>query len=217
MPEVTLEQRSSSRLRSRNVRLDKPKTASSRRSGTHTKRRRTRPSTVYKFLFMGSSAVTTPARAHLQMHPRDVSLPLRVTNNCPDPIWPAILTQSGTGPASTGFMLNPGDTQSQTVGGDWIGRVWGRTNCSFPNSGTGPASGSGGAACDTGDCGSFLQCPGAVSGLKTPGSQKIQETYAYHESNPRAKLQPRSLNSPSRPIHIRPSTTFPWSTATTFL
>ncbi|KAK5446744.1 hypothetical protein LTS15_009677 [Exophiala xenobiotica] len=164
MPEVTREQRSSSGLRSRkprNVRLNKPKTASSRRSGTNTKHRRPRPSTIYKFLVMGSSAFTTPARAHLQMHPRDVSLPLRVTNNCPDPIWPAILTQSGTGPASTGFMLNPGDTQSQTVGGDWIGRVWGRTNCSFPNSGTGPASGSGGAACDTGDCGSFLQCPGA--------------------------------------------------------
>jgi len=87
-------------------------------------------------------------------------LPLRVTNNCKEPIWPAILTQSGTAPASSGFLLNPGETNPQTVGLDWKGRVWARTNCSFPT-GSGPSSGQGGSPCQTGDCGMFLQCQGA--------------------------------------------------------
>jgi hypothetical protein len=90
-------------------------------------------------------------------------LPLRVTNNCKEPVWPAILTQEGTPPASSGFLLKPGETNPQTVGLDWKGRVWARTNCSFPGSGSSPASGQGGAPCQTGDCGMFLQCQGAVS------------------------------------------------------
>ena len=90
-------------------------------------------------------------------------LPLRVTNNCKESIWPAILTQEGTPPASSGFLLQPGETNPQTVGLDWKGRVWARTNCSFPNTGSVPASGQGGAPCETGDCGMFLQCQGAVS------------------------------------------------------
>ncbi|OCT49796.1 thaumatin family protein [Cladophialophora carrionii] len=88
-------------------------------------------------------------------------LPLRVTNNCKEPVWPAILTQEGTPPASSGFLLNPGETNPQTVGLDWKGRVWARTNCSFPGTGSKPSSGQGGAPCQTGDCGMFLQCPGA--------------------------------------------------------
>ncbi|KAH0837588.1 hypothetical protein AYO21_05078 [Fonsecaea monophora] len=106
---------------------------------------------------------TIPAAAAVTM------LPLRVTNNCKEPIWPAILTQSGTGPASSGFLLGSGATKSQTVGLDWKGRVWARTNCSFPTT-TGstsalpplpPSSGQGGSPCQTGDCGMFLECQGA--------------------------------------------------------
>ncbi|KAJ9606040.1 hypothetical protein H2200_009889 [Cladophialophora chaetospira] len=88
-------------------------------------------------------------------------VPLRVTNNCQEAIWPAILTQEGTPPVSSGFLLNPGQSNPQTVGLDWKGRVWARTNCSFPSSGNMPASGQGGAPCQTGDCGMFLQCQGA--------------------------------------------------------
>ncbi|KAL2395263.1 hypothetical protein ABEF93_002884 [Exophiala dermatitidis] len=76
----------------------------------------------------------TFASTSMHLHPRDVVLPLRVTNNCPETIWPAILTQSGVGPAVSGFMLGPG---------------------------VGPATGQGGAACTTGDCGMFLECQGA--------------------------------------------------------
>lgn len=76
-------------------------------------------------------------------------------------IWPAILTQHGTGPPSRGFELAPGDSNPQEVSGDWQGRVWARTNCSFATSGD-PASGQGGVACQTGDCGQFMECQGTV-------------------------------------------------------
>jgi hypothetical protein len=112
-------------------------------------------------LLLTPASAQTP-NTHPQPHPRDVSLPLRVTNHCPEPIWPAILTQNGRGPAKTGFVLNPGASNPQTVSGDWRGRVWARTNCTFGNGGR-PASGQGGAACQTGDCGMFLECLGAVS------------------------------------------------------
>ncbi|KIX07329.1 uncharacterized protein Z518_01982 [Rhinocladiella mackenziei CBS 650.93] len=95
------------------------------------------------------------ASTSLYIHPRDITLPLRVTNACNEAIWPAILTQSGTGLAKSGFMLTPGESNSQTVSGDWAGRVWARTNCSFPT------SEQGGAACATGDCDMCPECQSA--------------------------------------------------------
>ena len=88
--------------------------------------------------------------------------PLLVTNHCPDDIWPGISTQTGNGPGQTGFKLSPGETKNQTVSEDWQGRVWGRTNCSFNDDGTGPASG-GGRACYSGDCNGSLNCKVGVS------------------------------------------------------
>lgn len=88
--------------------------------------------------------------------------PLLVTNSCPDDIWPGISTQSGNGPELTGFKLSPGETKNQTVSEDWQGRVWGRTNCSFNDDGSGPASGHG-KACYSGDCNGVLNCQVGVS------------------------------------------------------
>lgn len=88
--------------------------------------------------------------------------PLLVTNNCPDNIWPGISTQTGNGPGQTGFKLAPGETKNQTVSEDWQGRVWGRTNCSFNDDGTGSANG-GGRACYSGDCNGSLNCKVGVS------------------------------------------------------
>lgn len=117
--------------------------------------------------FLALSIPLAAAEHHFKQPPlhlalrQDANRPIRVTNHCPENLWPAFLTQHGVGPPKTGFLLGPGQTNSQEVSGDWQGRVWARTNCSFGNAGA-PASGNGGAPCRTGDCGNFLECQGAV-------------------------------------------------------
>jgi len=90
-------------------------------------------------------------------------IPLMITNNCADDIYPGITTQSGTGPSQTGFQLSSGSTNNLTVSADWQGRIWGRTNCSFNSDGTGPSNNSPGKACGTGDCNGVLNCQVTVS------------------------------------------------------
>lgn len=117
------------------------------------------------------SNLIRPALAihHLQLPPlhlvnrQNSELPLIVTSNCAETIYPAILTQSGSGPVQSGFRLDPGGSLAQNVSADWRGRVWGRTNCTFNPDGSLPASSQGGVACSSGDCGAFVECQGAVS------------------------------------------------------
>lgn len=103
---------------------------------------------------------------------RDGNQPLNIVNMCPDTIWPGIGTQKGTGAGTGGFELASGATKQLTVSGDWQGRVWGRTNCSFNMDGTGASNLNGqdgsGAACTTGDCGGVLSCVLTVSSPRTP-------------------------------------------------
>ena len=98
---------------------------------------------------------------------RATQVPLIVSNNCGDTIWPGIGTQAGTGPGTGGFELSSGSSNSLMVSADWQGRVWGRTNCSFNIGGTGASNLNGqngaGAACGTGDCGGVLNCVNTVS------------------------------------------------------
>jgi hypothetical protein len=98
---------------------------------------------------------------------RDGGVPLVIVNNCGETIWPGIGTQGGTGPGTGGFQLTSGSKKSLTVGNDWQGRVWGRTNCSFNALGTGASNLNGnngaGRACATGDCGGALSCVLTVS------------------------------------------------------
>lgn len=75
---------------------------------------------------------------------------LNINNNCTHPIWPGILTSNGTSTAS-GFELATASNRSVTVSWDWVGRVWGRTNCTFDAQ---TKSGH----CLTGDCGGKLEC-----------------------------------------------------------
>jgi len=98
--------------------------------------------------------IKPPRRLELRKEP---ITPLLVTNNCPEIIYPGISTQSGDGPKESGFKLDPGQTRNQTVSEDWQGRVWGRTNCSFNDDGTGPKSGHG-RACRSGDCNGIVNC-----------------------------------------------------------
>jgi hypothetical protein len=106
----------------------------------------------------------SPHRPAIQGPPRkrDGGIPLVVSNRCSEPLWPGIETQAGTGPGTRGFLLSPGTNRTLTVGEDWTGRVWGRTNCSFNTNGTASSRGSG-PACDTGDCAGLMSCAGPVS------------------------------------------------------
>jgi len=126
---------------------------------------------------------TSDALHHMKRAPlayvlrRDDTVPLVVTSLCSETIYPGIVTQSGTPPSAGGFELKSGQTQNLTVGADWQGRVWGRTNCSFNSDGTGPSNNGGlnggGVACGTGDCGGIVDCKATV-----PNVVQVQHTKA---------------------------------------
>jgi hypothetical protein len=106
------------------------------------------------------SAIPASAEHHMKWHVEkrqggDRNTPLVVANWCADDVYPALLTQGGSGPDENGFQLQPGENQTMYVSRDWQGRIWGRTNCTFDDSGQ--AQG-GGSACSTGDCGGALSC-----------------------------------------------------------
>ncbi|MCJ1377838.1 hypothetical protein MMC17_000934 [Xylographa soralifera] len=114
------------------------------------------------------NAIHHMKRAPLQyVSQRDESRPLTITNQCPELIYPGLATQAGTPPSTQGFPLAAGDTMELTVGADWQGRVWGRTNCSFNADGSGPSNtggnNGGGSACVTGDCNGVVNCVVTVS------------------------------------------------------
>ena len=123
-------------------------------------------------LFITYLAASAEALHHMKRAPlayvlqRDETVPLVVKNLCSDTIYPGIVTQSGTAPSSGGFELQTGASQNLTVGADWQGRVWGRTNCSFNSDGTGPSNNGGnnggGSACGSGDCGGIVDCKATV-------------------------------------------------------
>lgn len=81
-------------------------------------------------------------------------IPIHITNQCEDAIWPGIATQSGTGPGVGGFELESGGTSDLKVSPDWQGRIWGRTNCTVSGDS---------ASCETGDCFGKMNCEFSVS------------------------------------------------------
>jgi len=113
--------------------------------------------------------------------------PLRIRNHCPVDIYPAIATQNGRGPSTGGYRAQPGNTTSFTVSADWQGRIWGRTNCSFNEQGTGPKVEGGwfgtGQACLTGDCGGVIDCKGTVSLARVDLSRYMLISYLGSTSN----------------------------------
>ncbi|KAI1815631.1 thaumatin family protein [Poronia punctata] len=102
---------------------------------------------LYKFDYLsrsqGVKGITRP------LTKRDKPIPLIITNNCPEILWPGIASQAGEGPDRHGFELRPKKSRSLTVGPTWAGRVWGRTNCTV---------GGDAATCQTGDCMGKMDC-----------------------------------------------------------
>lgn len=123
---------------------------------------------ILYFVFLLSLLPRTNALHHMKrdpiawVAPRANTVPLVISNQCKETIYPGIATQSGTSPGTRGFGLSPGSSRNLTVGHDWQGRVWGRTNCSFNFDGTGPSNtggnNGGGSACSTGDCFGVVEC-----------------------------------------------------------
>ncbi len=74
-----------------------------------------------------------------------------LVNNTSQIIWAGALGK--TVPGNGGWIMAPGSSNTVTVPDTWSGRFWGRTYCTFNSSGKG--------TCETGDCGSVLQCNGA--------------------------------------------------------
>ncbi|KAJ4961048.1 hypothetical protein NE237_020958 [Protea cynaroides] len=74
-------------------------------------------------------------------------------NKCAHPVWPGIQPNAGKPIlARGGFKLKPKQAYSLRVPAGWSGRIWGRHECSFDNSGKG--------SCATGDCGGSIYCNG---------------------------------------------------------
>lgn len=90
------------------------------------------------------------------------SVTFTLTNQCGYIVWPGILSGAGTPPLSTtGFALQPGESNSIYVPISWSGRLWGRTNCQYDSTGK--------FTCVTGDCGSGTpECSGG--GAAPPAS-----------------------------------------------
>ena len=75
-------------------------------------------------------------------------------NNCRNTVWPGIQGGEGKAPLMNGGLrLRSGETVNISAPEGWSGRFWGRSLCSFDQSGRG--------TCITGDCGGKLQCSGA--------------------------------------------------------
>jgi Thaumatin family len=87
------------------------------------------------------------------------SIKITVINNCSETVWPGLNTQTGDPPSVNGFELDPGQSQDVYVSSQWQGRIWPRTNCTFPN--PNPPN----QACGTGDCAGALNCTVSVSYL----------------------------------------------------
>ncbi|KAG7100254.1 hypothetical protein E1B28_002026 [Marasmius oreades] len=109
-----------------------------------------------------------------------------VKNNCPYTIWPAIYTDSSTGPPpnhTTGWEAPPGRSVRFTVPNDWkSGRIWGRTGCYFDKD-PGPSS------CITGGCVGGLECtqpgtpPAAVAEWTLQGDRDFYDVSLVDGSN----------------------------------
>ncbi|KAK1440554.1 hypothetical protein QVD17_06383 [Tagetes erecta] len=77
-----------------------------------------------------------------------------LTNQCTFPIYTGLLSGAGTPPLpTTGFPLQPTQSNSISIPPSWSGRIWGRTLCSTDATGR--------FSCITGDCGSgTVECNG---------------------------------------------------------
>ena len=76
-----------------------------------------------------------------------------IANYCKETVWPGITHSENF--SGSGFTLKPGQSVVYTAPAGWNGRIWGRTGCDFDKDGNGK--------CQTGDCGTSINCTGPGS------------------------------------------------------
>ncbi|KAF5743909.1 pathogenesis-related protein 5-like [Tripterygium wilfordii] len=96
-----------------------------------------------------------------------------MVNGCNETIWPGIITHSD-GHNGDGFALKPGETTFYSSPTGWSGRIWARTGCNFDKNGNG--------TCQTGSCGTSLNCTGPSSPPNTIAEFTLGETDFYDVS-----------------------------------
>ncbi|KAD1118214.1 hypothetical protein R6Q59_004682 [Mikania micrantha] len=70
-----------------------------------------------------------------------------LTNQCIYPVWAGLLSDAGTPPLpTTGFPLQPSQSNSIPIPSSWSHRIWGRTLCSTDSTGRFTRVNGGGAA-----------------------------------------------------------------------
>ncbi|KAD1878835.1 hypothetical protein R6Q59_036510 [Mikania micrantha] len=70
-----------------------------------------------------------------------------LTNQCIYPVWAGLLSGAGTPPLpTTGFPLQPSQSNSIPIPSSWFHRIWGRTLCSTDSTGRFTCVNGGGAA-----------------------------------------------------------------------
>ncbi|KAI4366394.1 hypothetical protein MLD38_022276 [Melastoma candidum] len=83
------------------------------------------------------------------------SASITLENKCAYTVWPGSLSGNGVALLGSGYsMLPPSATAILQAPPGWSGRFWGRTHCTFDDTGAG--------SCLTGDCGGF-NCTGGGS------------------------------------------------------
>ncbi|GJV10026.1 G-type lectin S-receptor-like serine/threonine-protein kinase [Tanacetum coccineum] len=75
---------------------------------------------------------------------------ITIVNDCGFSVWPGISSSPFLN--ITGFELKKDTRHTFEVLGNWTGSIWGRTGCTFNESGHG--------SCITGDCGGEIECNG---------------------------------------------------------
>ncbi|XP_065635452.1 pathogenesis-related thaumatin-like protein 3.5 isoform X2 [Quercus suber] len=76
-----------------------------------------------------------------------------IVNSCKETIWLGITHSENI--SGGGFELKPQKSTVYTASSGWGGRIWARTSCKFNKNGNG--------TCQTGSCGSTLNCTGPSS------------------------------------------------------
>lgn len=95
-----------------------------------------------------------------------------MVNDCKETIWPGIThSENFTG---GGFALKPGQSAVYTAPAGWNGRIWARTGCNFDKDGNGK--------CQTGSCGTKLNCTGPGSPPASIAEFTLGETDFYDVS-----------------------------------